>query len=106
MASIKILEHFKECDGYAIIVECKNNNQIYRLHAEKKPDELKEWASSRVDMILNAEQDEIKRSLDETVLTEIPPQQILQQTVDILEKYILDIVDSEKQKKLKTVLIL
>lgn len=57
---MKIVEHRPECDGYAIIVDTDSGERL-RLHATKRPKDVRRWAAEAVAQIEAARTIEVAR---------------------------------------------
>jgi len=61
---MRVVDSFRECDGWAVVVEREDRSRV-RLHAQTKPRDVKAWAADAIAAQDQARADEVSREREE-----------------------------------------
>ena len=57
---MRVVDSFRECDGWAVVVEREDRSRV-RLHAQTKPRDVKKWAADAITAQDQARASEVSR---------------------------------------------
>jgi len=57
---MRVVDSFRECDGWAVVVEREDRSRV-RLHAQTRPRDVKKWAADAIAAQDQAHADEVSR---------------------------------------------